>query len=373
MNQKNLLKLLVIFSVIVSLFAVYVSAVSQSTARPAKSHDIEVNIINQEPDPAEPGRYVDVRFKFDNNGSGEARNVKVEILPKYPFSLDPGQEAVRNIGTIQSRQRGDVGVIVKYRLRIDKDAVEGENELKIRFKIDTDAWIELEEFMVDIQTHDAILAIDSVSLDPKALEPGSSGIIKIVLSNKADSVLKNIKLNLGLGDLPLVPVDSTNEKSVYKIDSRQDYEFEFNILATPDAESGVYKVPISLHYLDELGKGYSINATIGLTIGAVPDLSITLDDSEIFESGKAGEIVIKVVNKGVTDVKFMNIQLAESDDYRILSTDEVYLGNIDSDDFETAEYNLFIENRISSPNCFSESVFFFKITAHNHFEFIAVF
>ena len=105
----------------------------------------------------------------------------------------------------------------------------------------------------------------------------------------------------------------------------------------------MYKVPISLHYLDELGKGYSINATIGLTIGAVPDLSITLDDSEIFESGKAGEIVIKVVNKGLTDVKFMNIQLAESDDYRILSTDEFYLGNIDSDDFETAEYNLFIE------------------------------
>ena len=105
----------------------------------------------------------------------------------------------------------------------------------------------------------------------------------------------------------------------------------------------MYKVPISLQYLDELGKGYSKNATMGLTIGAVPDLSITLDDSEIFESGKAGEIIIKVVNKGVTDIKFMNLRLEESDDYRILSTDEVYLGNIDSDDFETAEYNLFIE------------------------------
>src|SRR3989338_9703670 len=153
-------KALIIFVVLAVLLASNVIG-AQNTAKPAKVDDIAFTLINQEPDPAEPGKYVDVRFKFDNNGSGEARNVIVELLPEYPFSLDPGANAARNIGTIQSMQRGDVGIIVKYRLRVDKNAVEGENDLRIRYKIEGYSWIEPEEFKVDVQTHDAILSVNS--------------------------------------------------------------------------------------------------------------------------------------------------------------------------------------------------------------------
>ena len=326
---------------------------AQVMTKLSKYADVRVSFVNQEPDPAEPGKYVDVRFKFENNGFDQAKEVVIELLPEYPFSLDPGKSAIKKLGALHARQLGETAVIIKYKLRIDKNVVEGENELKLRYKFDGYGWIEPDNFNINIQTHDAILAVDAVSIDKKTLEPGSSGIVKIKLANKADSTLKNIKVTLGLGDLPLVPIDSTNEKSIYKIDSRQSYEFEFKVLAKPNADSGVYKVPLSVYYLDELGKSYLKNVTIGLTIGAKPDLSITLDDSEIYESGKSGEIFVKIVNKGVTDIKFMNIKLMPSDNYRILSNDEVYIGNIDSDDYETADFELFIggskEKKVSLP------------------------
>ena len=326
---------------------------AQVMTKLSKYADVRVSFVNQEPDPAEPGKYVDVRFKFENNGSDQAKDVVIELLPEYPFSLDPGKSAVKKLGALHARQFGETAVIIKYKLRIDKNVVEGENELKLRYKFDGYDWIEPDNFNINIQTHDAILAVDAVSIDKKTLEPGSSGIVKIKLANKADSILKDIKVTLGLGDLPLVPIDSTNEKSIYKIDSRQSYEFEFKVLAKPNADSGVYNVPLSVSYLDELGKSYLKNVTIGLTIGAKPDLSITLDDSEIYESGKSGEIFVKIVNKGVTDIKFMNIKLMPSDNYRILSNEEVYIGNIDSDDYETADFELFIggskEKKVSLP------------------------
>ena len=326
---------------------------AQVMTKLSKYADVRVSFVNQEPDPAEPGKYVDVRFKFENNGSDQAKDVVIELLPEYPFSLDPGKSAIKKLGALHARQLGETAVIIKYKLRIDKNVVEGENELKLRYKFDGYGWIEPDNFNINIQTHDAILAVDAVSIDKKTLEPGSSGIVKIKLANKADSILKDIKVTLGLGDLPLVPIDSTNEKSIYKIDSRQSYEFEFKVLAKPNADSGVYNVPLSVSYLDELGKSYLKNVTIGLTIGAKPDLSITLDDSEIYESGKSGEIFVKIVNKGVTDIKFMNIKLMPSDNYRILSNEEVYIGNIDSDDYETADFELFIggskEKKVSLP------------------------
>ena len=342
-----------ILIVILILIVLSLGVNAQVMTKLSKYADVRVSFVNQEPDPAEPGKYVDVRFKFENNGSDQAKDVVIELLPEYPFSLDPGKSAIKKLGALHARQFGETAVIIKYKLRIDKNVVEGENELKLRYKFDGYGWIEPDNFNINIQTHDAILAVDAVSIDKKTLEPGSSGIVKIKLANKADSILKNIKVTLGLGDLPLVPIDSTNEKSIYKIDSRQSYEFEFKVLAKPNADSGVYKVPLSVSYLDELGKSYLKNVTIGLTIGAKPDLSITLDDSEIYESGKSGEIFVKIVNKGVTDIKFMNIKLMPSDNYRILSNEEVYIGNIDSDDYETADFELFIggskEKKVSLP------------------------
>lgn len=355
MKKLKLLKLnsILIMGLYVLVLLAFNATAAQTTYNPSNLYDIAVNLISQEPDPAEPGRYVDVRFKFDNNGSKEAKNIEVEILLEYPFSLDPGRDAVKNIGTLQSMQRGDVGAIVKYKLRVDKNAVEGENEIKIRYRMDKGVWITLKEFFIDVQTHDAILAVEEVSMDKDSLEPGSSGTIKIKLANKADSILKDIKIKIGLGGLPFVPLGSTNEKSIYKIDAKESYEFIFELLANPDADSGVYQVPLKITYSDELGKTYLTNGTIGIIIGAKPDLSITLDDSEIYESGKSGEIVVKVVNKGVTDIKFMNMILMPSEEYRILSNEEVYIGNIDSDDYETADFKLFIEkskkNQIKIP------------------------
>ncbi|MDP6599809.1 MAG: hypothetical protein QF798_00030, partial [Candidatus Woesearchaeota archaeon] len=218
-KKIKLLKLnsILIVSLYVLVLLVFNVTAAQTTYNPSNLYDIAVNIINQEPDPAEPGRYVDVRFKFDNNGTKETKNIEVEILLNYPFSLDPGIDAVKNIGTLQSMQKGDVGAIVKYKLRVDKNAVEGENEIKIRYRVDKGVWITLKEFFVDVQTHDAILAIEDISVDKDPVEPGLNSIVKIKLSNKADSILKDVKVKIGLGSVPFIPLGSTTEKSVYQI------------------------------------------------------------------------------------------------------------------------------------------------------------
>jgi len=47
----------------------------------------------------------------------------------------------------------------------------------------------------------------------------------------------------------------------------------------------------------------------------------------------------------VSDIKFLNSVLKESDDYAITSTKEIYVGNIDSDDYETADYDLYVTSK----------------------------
>ncbi|MAG91280.1 hypothetical protein CMO83_01225 [Candidatus Woesearchaeota archaeon] len=328
---------------ILAMLILSFSVLAQKRTSISLSSDVRISFVSQDPDPAEPGQYVDVRFKIENNGSEQAEDFVFELLPEFPFSLDPGVDAVEKLGALHSRQLGETAVIVKYKVRIDNNAVQGDNELKYRYKFDNNEWIEVDLTSIDVQTHDAILAVESVLVNRKAIEPGSSNVVKIVLSNRADSVLKDIKINLDLGDVPFIPLGSTNEKSIYQIEEKENYELSFNLLANPEAESGAYQIPMKIEYSDELGNGYTKNSTIGLVINARPDLSVTLDETDIFEAGKSGEVVVKIVNKGVTDIKFMNIKLEPGEDYKILSNGEVYLGNIDSDDFETSDFDLFVE------------------------------
>ena len=125
--------------------------------------NIDVTMVNQIPDPVEPGQYVEVRFKFENTGSENAEDIEVQILPDYPFSLEPGDSQTKYIGSAHGRQIGDIGIIVKYRLKVDENAVEGANDIELRYRINNPGyppnWIKLEPFTIDVQTHDAILAV----------------------------------------------------------------------------------------------------------------------------------------------------------------------------------------------------------------------
>ena len=73
---------------------------------------IDVDLASQDPDPVEPGRIVEASFKLDNRGV-LANDVVFEIIPEYPFSILPGEGAVKNVGTLGTAQDTDRSVFVK--------------------------------------------------------------------------------------------------------------------------------------------------------------------------------------------------------------------------------------------------------------------
>src|SRR3989338_8056188 len=109
--------------VVLLFFVLALSSVVMGASSGLNSYWINVTMINQEPDPAEAGRYVTLRFKLENTGTDIAKDVTVELLIKYPFSLEPGESATKYIGSIRERQMGDTGVIVDYRVRVDEKAI----------------------------------------------------------------------------------------------------------------------------------------------------------------------------------------------------------------------------------------------------------
>lgn len=312
------------------------------------SAKLKITVISQEPDPAAPGEIVDVRFKIENLGGDSVQNLVFEILPKYPFSLYTGS-AVKSIGLLQAYQQGDEGVILLYKLKVDENAVEGDNYIDVKYKIgDTSIkWVEIKDFVIRVRTADLVLLIDEVKSTPEIIPPGETAKVTFVIKNTADSLVRDLKVKLDLSSdaMPFIPIKSTTEKKIYQLDSKSNTELTFDIMAMADAESGAYKVPLNLSYSDVTGTYYSKSDIISLIVGAKPDLYVGMDKSEIMGSQKSGKLTIKFVNKGLTNIKFLNVKLRESEDYEIVSPAEVYVGNIDSDDYETVDFDIYVKSR----------------------------
>jgi hypothetical protein len=314
---------------------------------------IKVYLISQNPDPIEPGGYVELRFKIENIGADYAKNLVFELIPEYPFELDKGISAEKRLGDMYMQQVDEDAYIVYYKVRVDKDAIDGNNQIKLRYSTDDGLTWTRNQFDIRIQTTNLIVGISKVIVEPEEIAPGKTASITLVLENNADSLLKNVKIKLGVvtqitttttvttTEIPLTPIGSANEKSVGNIGPHTQKNITFDVIADSDAVSKIYKLPLIISYNDFAGTNYTQTYYTSIIIGEKPDISPSIESSEIISSNSVGKVSIKFTNKGASDIKLLNAMLLQSESYEILSPDQVYVGNIDSDDYESAEFNIY--------------------------------
>ncbi|MEM3374475.1 MAG: hypothetical protein QXE31_04605 [Candidatus Woesearchaeota archaeon] len=349
-----------------TFFLIFVIAFNLVNAQ--KVPAINITLLNQEPDPVSPGNYVELRFKiFNNRADTEANNFQVMLDPKYPFSLDPNEEAVKNLGTLLGYGNSRNVQIVKYKVRVDEKAVEGKNPIILKYKHDNLDWFS-QEFYVDVQTKDANLAIISVETNPEKIKPGQEAVVNVKIKNMATTPIKDITLKLDLtmssfmksttlsttdsinafNAMPFVPLGSSSEQKIYTLSPSEEHTFSYKIISYPDASSKIYKVPIILNYFDNKGNQYTKTDIIGLIVGSKPDMSVIIDETDLYVGKKTGTVTIKIINKGFSDIKFLDVVAKDTDKLQILSSKEVYIGNVDSDDYETAEFKVYTNGNLDT-------------------------
>jgi len=311
---------------------------------------VKVTLVSQEPDPANPGDVIDLRFKIENTGSSPTGDILFEILPEYPFSVYKGNAQI-NIGSLQSQQKDETGIIVLYKIKVDENAVEREEKIDVRYRASDDTinptWTYAKDCPIRIRTRDLVVGIESITSSPDPISPGKEALVTLKVVNNADSLVRDLKIKLDMsGDtIPFAPIKSTAEKSIYQLEARGIANFEFFVVAEPDAEGGIYKVPLTISYSDETGTSYSKEDILSLKIASKPDVLVIVDSTDIYSKQKSGKAVIKIVNRGLTGIKLLTAKLESNQDFDVLSQKEVYLGNIDSDDYETVEFKLDVKSK----------------------------
>jgi len=329
-----------------------ISSVRADVILDASNSVLSASLVKYDPTPAEPGQYLTAWVKLSNLGNTASPNAVIEFEPTFPFSMDGSDTLVKSF-RIGSQQ----DYVFEYKIRVDPKAVTGTNSLKFRFSNDPtlplSSWSE-STFDISVRSSVATITVSDVNVQGGALSPGIPSTVTLTLQNTAGIDLKNIQASLNLftsqtatatsvatSDVPISPVGTTTNAYVTHLATNDSANVTFDLAAYPDALDKLYKIPLALTFEDEAGNSYTKTDLIGIYVSSKPDVTAIIDSTDLTQSNRIGKVSIKIINKGLSGLKFVTVQLKSSSDFQLLSqSDTVYIGKLDSDDFQTVDFSI---------------------------------
>ena len=198
-------------------------------------------------------------------------------------------------------------------------------------------------FILFLLSQASALSISSVSIFPKEINPGKTAEIQIAIDNNFGKEIENVKVSLDLSSetLPIAPFFSSTSDSVDKIGKDKTKLFTFDIIALSEAKPGVYKIPVKINYNIDTD-AFSESSLISIMINAEPSIDAVVENLNLIH-GREGSFILKLVNKGLTDLKFISVKLEDGGSVRFVSTKTEYIDKIESNDFDTVEFKVFVQ------------------------------
>lgn len=311
---------------ILILMAVCITLLSNSALA-----DLGISLKEISPATVVPGNEFFITFTVSNSLSRDL-SADFKLKEKNPFEVQ-GKKATLQLKPFETQT-------LTYWVIAASGTASGDYPLKLQYEAEGDEFEET--FTIRILAIESTLVVDEVKMEPKVTAPGKSVAVLVKVKNLASYGLKDISLKLDLSDalLPFAPKDSATEQKIISLDDGQSKEVAFNLVSLATAESKIYKLPLKITYYDEFAREYSMSDLVGIELGENPKLSLSIEKNELI-LGRPSVLTVKVVNPGLAGVKFLNLEASNSKSAVLVEKNSFYLGNLDSDDFETVELKIF--------------------------------
>jgi hypothetical protein len=210
-----------------------------------------------------------------------------------------------------------------------------------------------------IRTNSPDIEAIFLSQDPDPVKKGEFVELRFKLENNGSETIRDVIAEI-VPEYPFSIYSGSSKKNIGKIRALQsgadaviidfkikvdekaaegDHEIRFKVL-TSDGENGVL-------YVDE-------DFMVDIEDYDLPEIVAYIKESTILKPGEKGNVIFEIANTGLGDARFVSLTLKPSENFEILSKSSyVYLGEIDSDDTESEEYEIFVnpvsENKVVLP------------------------
>lgn len=208
---------------------------------------LQLKSLRYEPYPANPEEYITLWIKAENVGGEITKDARFELIPKYPFSLDANENPVRVYGKLNPNEP----IVMKYKIRVDKDAIDGANEIEMRYKTGNEKGWQREKFEIEVENAqtDFDLVVQEVNGEEVSIAIANIG------QNVAYSVIVRIPEQ---EDLQAIGV---NGQMVGNLE-----DGDYTLVGFEIAGNGK-ELEVQIDYTDEIGERRSVVKSIKYNVG----------------------------------------------------------------------------------------------------------
>lgn len=210
--------------------------------------DLEISLINQDPYPAIPGDYVKLVFQIDGVENPECGTIQFELLEQYPLIFDPDMEAKITINSGTYQRDYSSFLIAPYKVRIDQDALDGDNPIEVQYKTGLSPAYVSKQFNLNIEDSRADFEIHIKDYSPTSKE------LTFEILNTAESDVEALTLEIPKQDNIIIKGPKTN--IVGDLDSN-DYT-----TASFEAIPSKGEITIKISYTDSINKRRYLEKTV---------------------------------------------------------------------------------------------------------------
>jgi hypothetical protein len=271
--------------------------------------ELSVVMTRYDPFPAEPGKYMTLWIKVQNIGHVSARNVTLELLDTYPFSLDASEERVRTYGEVLVTEP----ILAEYRVRVDSDALDGRNPIDLKIGMEGREFF-IRSFDITVESKAVDFAIGSLVSEPERLQSDTeNNKLTLGIQNIGESTAKLVRAELELPD-GFYPSESySDEYAVGSIDSESSEDAIFYIDIDRSVSQGEHIGMLKVYYKDDSDGEYKRKTLqVRIPVRASPTFEITqvaLNPKEIGQGMEGIEMKIDIRNSGTREAENVNLRV----------------------------------------------------------------
>ena len=302
-------------------------------------NSLRINLIKYDPYPVDPDTDFSIWVQVKNVGENDVTGATIEFVPTYPFTIKPGESAIRNPGTIRKKDE----FVYKYTLHVDKNAFVGTNTLEVGYRILDNGFTKREfdvEVGSDIVDARGTVKLEKVTSYPEVLMSEDSGTVTLTLKNSATEYTikmdnKDYSMNAHIQSAELVSnefieVTSDPYYNAGIIGPGDSIDFPFSILVKNNTPDGTYFLDLNLKGAARL---YSLNLKIPVRVDSSSIQSALSESPKLNPQG----IILSVANNRPNSV---NAATVIPEGNATFEPAEYFIGTMDPDELFTVKFDM---------------------------------
>ncbi len=213
----------------------------------------KATLLNQDPDPAEPGDYVELRWKVEKLGNDILEDLEYKLELEYPFSFDNGDDGLKSLGDWKGASDDDEFYTLYYKVRVAEDALEDDYEIKLKSTFNAASAWQSEDYDIRVgNIEKPKFVIGSIATSPSKLSPDlEEAQIDIDLENIGDGNAENVKFEIDLPEGFEASYSYADRKILGIIEAGKSETAIFYLDIADNLKGGEYNATAKISYKDE--------------------------------------------------------------------------------------------------------------------------